>query len=349
MNVLMTADTVGGVLTFALELVRGLAGRGIRVTLATMGGEPTPDQRAQIDAARPARVETSAFALEWMDDQWRDVDRAGDWLLAVAASTDADVVHLNGYSHAALPWQRPVVVTAHSDVLSWFEAVRGEDAPTSWDEYRRRVTAGLAAADLIAAPTRAMLDTLVYFYRPRCDTLVVPNGRSGPAARSCCKEEFVLAAGRMWDEAKNLTALQQVAPRLPWRTEIVGEGGPIGRVESEDLFDRMRRAAIFASPARYEPFGLGALEAALCGCALVLGDIPSLREVWGEAAVFVPPNDRDLLESALRRLIVDADLRAHAGEAAKARAARYTPERMTDGYVAAYERVLARRPASSTR
>ncbi len=31
-------------------------------------------------------------------------------------------------------------------------------------------------------------------------------------------------------------------------------------------------------PARYEPFGLSVLEAALSGCALVLGDIPSLRE-----------------------------------------------------------------------
>ena len=33
-------------------------------------------------------------------------------------------------------------------------------------------------------------------------------------------------------------------------------------------------------PARYEPFGLSILEAALSGCALVLGDLPSLRELW---------------------------------------------------------------------
>jgi glycosyltransferase involved in cell wall biosynthesis len=349
MNVLLTADTVGGVLTFALELVRGLAARGVRVTLATMGAEPTPDQRAQIEAARAARVETASFALEWMDDPWHDVDRAGEWLLRLADESGADVVHLNGYAHAALPWRRPVVVTAHSDVLSWFEAVRGEAAPDTWDEYRRRVAEGLAAADVVTAPTRAMLDTLVYFYRPRGDTLVIPNGRSLPAGPRCCKEEFVLAAGRMWDEAKNLGALKTVAPRLPWHTEIVGEGGPVGRVATEDLVDRMRRAAIFASPARYEPFGLSALEAALSGCALVLGDIPSLREVWGDAAAFVPPDDVALLERALRRLISDGDLRTQAGEAARARAARYTPERMTDGYVAAYERVLARQRAPLAR
>ena len=37
----------------------------------------------------------------------------------------------------------------------------------------------------------------------------------------------------------------------------------------------MSRAAIFFSPALYEPFGLGVLEAAARGCALVLADIPS--------------------------------------------------------------------------
>ena len=61
----------------------------------------------------------------------------------------------------------------------------------------------------------------------------------------------------------------------------------------------MARAAIYALPARYEPFGLTALEAGLSGCALVLGDIPSLREVWGETACFVPPDDRDAVIEVL--------------------------------------------------
>ena len=341
----MTADTVGGVFTFALELVRGLAARGVQVTLATMGVEPTADQRAQLAESGVARVETSSFALEWMDDPWRDVDRAGAWLLALAEDVRPDVVHLNGYAHGALSWSAPVVVTGHSDVLSWYEAVHGVEAPREWDEYRRRVGAGLAGAGLVTAPTRAMLDSLVYFHRAPSETLVVPNGRSLPPAPSCCKEELVLSAGRLWDEAKNVAAVAEVAPRLPWRVDVVGEGGPTGRVTWPDLLDRMRRAAIFALPARYEPFGLAPLEAALCGCALVLGDVPSLREVWGDAAVFVPPDDSAMLEAALRQLIRDADLRARASEAAKQRAARYTPERMTAGYLDAYGRVLAPRTA----
>ncbi|MEB3829625.1 glycosyltransferase [Phormidium sp. CCY1219] len=58
----------------------------------------------------------------------------------------------------------------------------------------------------------------------------------------------------------------------------------------EELSHWYARAAIYAFPARYEPFGLSVLEAALSGCALVLGDIPRLREMWGDAAVFANPD-----------------------------------------------------------
>jgi hypothetical protein len=55
----------------------------------------------------------------------------------------------------------------------------------------------------------------------------------------------------------------------------------LGPLEASELAGWMHRAAIYALPARYEPFGLSALEAAQAGCALVLGDLSSLREVWG--------------------------------------------------------------------
>src|SRR3546814_4918927 len=70
------------------------------------------------------------------------------------------------------------------------------------------------------------------------------------------------------------------------------------------------RATFFALPARYEPFGLAVLEAALSGCALVLGDIPTLRELWDGVAAFVPPGDIEALEDVLTQLIADPDLRS---------------------------------------
>src|SRR6185369_6695620 len=79
----------------------------------------------------------------------------------------------------------------------------------------------------------------------------------------------------------------------------------LGWLEPQEVGRAMERAAIFAHPARYEPFGLAPVEAALRGCALVLGDIPSLREVWGDAALFVDPTDDDALAGALRELAQD--------------------------------------------
>src|SRR5690606_16526783 len=89
-----------------------------------------------------------------------------------------------------------------------------------------------------------------------------------------------------------------------------------------------RRAPIYCLPARYEPFGLTPLEAATHGCALVLGDIPSLREVWGDAAAFVPPDDTNALARQLNRLIADRAARHKLAERCQARAAQFSRARM---------------------
>ncbi|MCL2447843.1 MAG: glycosyltransferase family 1 protein, partial [Polyangiaceae bacterium] len=83
------------------------------------------------------------------------------------------------------------------------------------------------------------------------------------------------------------------------------------------------------------------LEAALHRCALVAGDVPSLREVWGPAALFVPPDDHDALAGALRRLFDRPLERARLAAAACARAQAYSIETMTKRYVAVYEAICA--------
>jgi glycosyltransferase involved in cell wall biosynthesis len=95
------------------------------------------------------------------------------------------------------------------------------------------------------------------------------------------------------------------------------------------------RASILALPARYEPFGLLPLEAALSGCALVLGDIPSLHEVWGDAAEYVDPEDPRCLAEALKRTMVPSRLEERA-EVARKHARRYSAPLMGDAYRALY-------------
>ena len=117
----------------------------------------------------------------------------------------------------------------------------------------------------------------------------------------------------------------------------------LGFLPPEQLARWFRHAAIYAAPARYEPFGLSVLEAALAGCALVLGDIPSLRENWDDAALFVDPDDRDALRGSLQRLIGDPVLRRDLAARAYARSLRFTTERMATESIDAYAGLLAPR------
>jgi glycosyltransferase involved in cell wall biosynthesis len=361
-RILMTADTVGGVWTYALDLARALAERGVAVSLATMGARLTRGQWEEARAAPRLEVFASAYRLEWMAEPWEDVARAGKWLRRLEEQVRPDVVHLNGYAHAALPWCAPTVVVGHSCVLSWWEAVHGEAAPPEWDRYRAAVRRGLRAADLVVAPSGAMLEALERHYGPLPAVRVIPNGRHPSLFAPGAKEELVLSVGRLWDQAKNTAALAAVARELPWPVYLAGEekhpdGGAarhdgvrlLGRLTPPELAPWFARAAVYALPARYEPFGLSALEAALAGCALVLGDIPSLREVWGDAAVFVPPDDTAALREALLGLMRDGERRSRLAARARARAQRYTPGRMADGYLGAYRELLEEGAAAGAR
>jgi glycosyltransferase involved in cell wall biosynthesis len=338
----MTADPVGGVWTYAVDLLRALGKEGVEVVLATMGRPLRDDQQTAVATLPNVRLHTSEFALEWMDNPWQDVDRAAEWLLDLEAKTKPDVIHLNGYAHAACPWRAPVLVVAHSCVLSWWRAVRGTRKPNEWNEYRRRVSAGLEAADFVVAPTRAMLATLGDNYGSLPRTGVIPNGRDSNGFRVGRKERFVFSAGRFWDESKNLVALEKAAGQITWPVRVAGseEGGnglvKLGRLSASAVAEELSRATIFCLPARYEPFGLAALEAALSGCALVLGDIPSLHEVWDDAALFVDPNDPKALALTLQNLIDRPEMQASLARRAQRQAKHYSIKTMAERYLCLY-------------
>jgi glycosyltransferase involved in cell wall biosynthesis len=353
-RLLMTADVVGGVWPYTVDLAQGYAARGIAVDVAVMGPPASEAQRQEI-AAAGARLHELPCRLEWMDDPWRDVDGAGGALLDLARATRADLVHLNGFCHAALPWPAPVAVVAHSCVRSWWRAVHGEAAPGRFDEYSRRVEHGLRAASVVIAPSAAMLRELEREYGVPARGRVIPNGRAAlSTANEIPREPIVFTAGRLWDEAKNVEAVCAVAPHLSWPVFVAGDTRApdgrtiapagaryLGRLGAPSMTEWYARASIYALPARYEPFGLSVLEAARAGCALVLGDIRSLRENWNGAAVFVPPDNRRALASAIQALSADDGRRRELSTLAVARAARFTVDRMVAGYLDAYAALVS--------
>ena len=127
MKILMTADTVGGVWIYAIELASQLSGHGHEIVLATMGQTPTAEQQAAAAQIPRLQLYASNYKLEWMENPWADVEEAGAWLLAIAQAVKPDIIHLNNYAHGSLPWPAPVLMVGHSCVLSWWRAVHGVD------------------------------------------------------------------------------------------------------------------------------------------------------------------------------------------------------------------------------
>ena len=357
----MTADPIGGVWNYALELCGALQEYNTRVALATLGRRLSESQRAQVDSLGNVTLHESDFRLEWMPHPWDDLLTAGEWLLRIEREFRPDVVHLNHLVHADLPWSAPVISIGHSCVLSWWAAVRREAAPEEWSSYRQKVTSSLRAARYVVAPTRAMLVELERYYGPFTESAVIHNARSARQFSAVRKERLVLCAGRIWDRAKNVPALVEVAPRVSAPVVIAGEPiGPagenidvsgvrlLGALDAWELASWYARAAIYALPARYEPFGLTALEAALSGCALVLSDLDSLREVWGAAASYVPPDDHEALRDTLNELMLNESLRNRLAARAMARARQLTPARFAGQYMQLYRQVRCISPCSIT-
>jgi len=353
MKILMTCDTIGGVWQYSLELIRALAPHGVEVALATMGQPPDDSQIQQAQRLANAQLHVGDFKLEWQSSPWVDVARAGDWLMQIASRFKPDVIHLNGYAHASLPWGRPVLVVGHSCVLSWWQAVKGRPAGEQWAQYKVAVARGLACADTVVAPSRTMLLELERLYGPLGNVRVIHNARSRMQFRPAPKEEFIFSAGRLWDEGKNIAALRAVADEVEWPIYVAGprsleEPDPpagqglkeLGILDEQTLASWMGRAAIYALPAYYEPFGLTALEAAMSGCALVLGDIDSLREIWGDAAAYVPPHDARELAFAIRYLQRDERTRRTLAAKAFSRALAYRPDRMSKEYLQTYDNII---------
>jgi glycogen(starch) synthase len=332
----MSTDAVGGVWTYATSLRDALAAEGVEVVLAALG-----------PAAPPQDIPYLPCALEWQPEPWADVQRSGRWLRDLAEEAGTDVIHLNGYAHAAGTWPAPTVVVAHSCVLSWHAAVRGRSAGPEWERYRREVRAGLLAADVVVAPTHAMLAAIRRHYDLGDRGCVIHNGAAAGPAPSPMRERVVLGAGRLWDEAKGLDTLDAAAGELPWPVHIAGDAKGVraryaellGALPHDTLRRRMARAAIFAHPARYEPFGLGILEAALGGCAPVLGDIDSLRELWDGSAAFVAPDDAEALRHRLQALIDDGAERDALAARAAARAEALHVTRTARAYARLYTRL----------
>jgi glycogen(starch) synthase len=371
MHVLITADTVGGVWSYTRELVTGLVRRSVRVTLVSFGRIPSAAQSAWLDGLPGVEYYPTGFRLEWMQDADSDLGDSMHYVQTLVRDKNPDLLHLSQFCYGALDVKLPKLVVAHSDVFSWNREVHGAQPGGRWAEwYYGVVSQGLAGASLVVAPSRWMLTALEDCYGARQSAQVIYNGRTPELFNCLCrKRPYAASAGRLWDEGKQSRLLMELGhPPLPVllagalaiedeedepdipESDEEDRGGPpyrpavrcSGMLSEIGMRQLLSRALIYIATSRYEPFGLSPLEAAFSGCALVANDIPSLREIWGDAALYFRKNNAHSLGEALAMLHGNQDLCRAYAERAYAHACRhYTAARMVEEYLEAYRALIA--------
>lgn len=341
-RILIAAESTGGLWQYSLDLARGLSRLGHEIVLALTGPAAMADQ-VQAAAAIPGLcLVDTGLPLDRLAETESSMARSARALAALAAEVDADIVHLNSPALAALAdFGRPVVAVLHSCVASWWEAVQGASLPADFAWRTELVAQGLVAAGAVVAPTAAFGAVVQRHYRLEAPPRTVHHGRSPLAVPNGVPHDFVFTAGRLWDEGKNFGMLDAAAARIGVPVRAAGPlAGPngakvlfdnihcLGTLGEEELGRWLSARPVFVSAALHEPFGMAVLEAASAGCALILSDIPTYRELWEEVAIFIDPRDEDGFARAIGNLVGDDFERAVLGRAARERAARYTPDAM---------------------
>ncbi len=350
-RILLTTDVVGGVWDFCVTLAGGLRAAGDDVVMLALGTPSMAQRHAACEAG--AQLVSAPVKLEWMSGSEPDVDVTRNLVAQIARQIGADAVHANQFAAADVSLDVPVILTIHSDVLSWRRWTLGDSTvPSEWQCYATLARNAVMRADHVVAVSGFLADEIRRLYELERPIEVVHNGWPNPSPSDVPRERLTVVAGRVWDAAKNVSLIAEAAagwnpgPVVLAGERVHPEGGratvlsplqPVGFLQRAELDALLARAKLYVSAARYDPFGLLPLQAALQGCALLLSDIPSYREMWAGAATFFRSNNAD-------------DLRRHwqcvlTGDAAQSAYARAIERFGVDRMVRDYRRLYATRRA----
>lgn len=141
-------------------------------------------------------------------------------------------------------------------------------------------------------------------------------------------ERYILAVSSM-DPRKNFVRLVEAFDKIkdksvklyiigmsfkafntPDLQKLIGENVHLpGYIPDEKLQTMYQNALLSVYPSLYEGFGLPPLESMTYGCPVINSDIPALREVSQDAALYVDPYNVDDITQKIEQLLVDEPLR----------------------------------------
>jgi glycosyltransferase involved in cell wall biosynthesis len=356
----------GGRETYARELVPALLERAPELELVAFVNRDAGSQLAAElgDGVRAVAIQISARSrAQWAIGELALVSRA-------ARRAGVDLLHsMANFAPVSGGFRR--VVTIHDlhyravpELLSW-PMRTGTSALVSLAAHR---------ADRIIAVSEAGREEIVSglgIDRARID--VVPNGvrHAAPArATDAIRDRHRLGARRVALAVatnlphKNLSALIEALaligpaerPLLVIAGEATDDGALkaagdakgltedlrlLGRLSTADLDELYAVADCFVLSTLHEGFGLPILESMARSVPVACSDIPALREVAGDAALYFDPRDARQIAARITELVADAELAQRLREKGRARAADFSWSAAAEGTLASYRRALS--------
>ena len=318
-HVLMTADTVGGVWTYALELARALAVFRTRTTLATLGAPlsaaaaPRRRRRPRSRAVTRAASASSGCPSRGTTSRARASGCSSSRRACAPTSSTSTATRTARCPGARRCWSRRTRACCPGGARCTAATPRPSGSAT-----RRRCARGWPGPSWSSPPAGRCWPRSTSTTHPCRPARVIPNGRTLGIRRRRAEgaaDPVRRAPVGRGEEPRRARAGRRLA--CPGRSSR-----PATPAATTPSRWSLRRACARSAGSSRGPSRRGCharrstptpratsrsasrvLEAALAGCALVLGDMPSLREIWEGAALFVDPGDDAAIGSALRRAV----------------------------------------------
>jgi len=346
----------GAISTVIMNVTRELLARGHKVTVLTIVNEDEVYQVGEVEPIEARRRDDLHFLQRRISSLRQRLSRwdwpyfeyylrsVGEKLSRLSPAPDAVVVCNDLVSPSAIKRILPrskVIVWLHNEWRTRFdmaETIRNTDLFVTCSEYVRQWTLkeyGIAPDQIVVGRNGVDLD----FFSPARDYLeartpvrVLFLGRIDPNKGPDIAADAVAAlraeglpvsltvAGGLWFYGHGNEMEDPFFRTLKGKMEAAGAeyAGHVPRARVPDLIRRHDIACVLSRST--EPFGLVALEAMACGCAVVASNRGGLPEASGGAALEVDPDDFGAVLAALRSLVADPAVLRSAKQRAVARA-----------------------------
>lgn len=264
-----------------------------------------------------------------IDEQWRfkkELDKH-----------NFDLVHFPYFSYPVF-YKRPFIITIHDLIIDHYPTGMASSLPLpfyylKYYAYKKIIKSAVKKAEKIIVPSIATKDELIAHYKANKDRVeVIYEGFDSLISENAVKEKlvsknYILYVGNAYPH-KNLKKLLEAFKGI--RKEIDIDLVCIGRndffydryekkiydgvyflhsIDDSTLFAYYTNALCLAVPSLMEGFGLPLLEAMSLSCPVVSSNTKALREIGGNACLYFDPAKVSEIENALKKIIIDRDLR----------------------------------------